>query len=78
MRKTLIFLQMASRRPFLQPSAIASILDEDDDDLVEPEPSDDSEDEGAAVTETIELIFDRQGNVLHQIRTRHITWLSIM
>jgi hypothetical protein len=70
--------QMASRRSFLQPSAIASILEEDDDDLVEPEPSDESEDEEAEGTETVELVFDGQGNCLHEIRTRQLIQLPII
>jgi len=45
------------------------MLEEDDDDLVDPEPSDDSEDE-EAVVDAVELVFNGQtGELLHEIHT---------
>jgi len=62
---------MAARRPFLRPATIASMLEEeDDDDLVEPEPSDESEEED--IIETRELIFNGQGQFLQEKVIRNI------
>jgi len=65
---------MAARRPFLRPATIASMLEEeDDDDLVEPEPSDESEEED--IIETREIIFNGQGQFLQEKVIRNIIQL---
>jgi hypothetical protein len=69
--KNVFVFQMASRkRPtFISRDKISEILNEDDDDLVDPLPSDHSEDEEAPVVDRVDLVFGEDGVLIQQIHT---------
>jgi hypothetical protein len=69
--KNVFVFQMTSRkRPtFISRDKISDILNEDDDDLVDPLPSDHSEDEAAPVVDRVDLVFGEDGVLIQQIHT---------
>jgi hypothetical protein len=60
---------MAFRRSqILSQETIALMLEEDNDDLIDPEP--DFQDEEEEVVESVELVFNGQGELLETIHPR--------
>jgi hypothetical protein len=60
---------MAFRRSqILSQETIAFMLEEDNDDLIDPEP--DFQDEEEEVVESVELVFNGQGELLETIHPR--------
>jgi hypothetical protein len=53
------------------------MLEEDDDGLIDPDPDFYEEEEEEEVVETVELIFNGQGELLETIDPRHIIQIPL-
>jgi hypothetical protein len=65
---------MMRRRPLLSEAAIENLLEEDGDDITDPDVTgEDDEDDEEDVVETTEIIFNQEGQVVAEYGPRYVS-----